>query len=69
MLAIVVSLPAGFIVWTTRPEARFLKGKMVYANWDVEELKAMEAEIRNSQMLTITLDGMSSFKYTSKSTK
>jgi hypothetical protein len=36
---------------------------MAYCNWDVEELKAREADIEGSSMLTITLEGMSSFKY------
>lgn len=34
-----LQLPADFAVWLASPEARFLKGRFVYANWDVEELK------------------------------
>jgi NAD(P)-dependent dehydrogenase (short-subunit alcohol dehydrogenase family) len=30
-----VSLPTSFIVWLASPEARFLKGKYLGANWDV----------------------------------
>ncbi|RFU26114.1 hypothetical protein B7463_g10223, partial [Scytalidium lignicola] len=32
-------LPASFMVWLATPETDFLKGRMVWANWDVEELK------------------------------
>ena len=35
----VVELPASFAVWIVSPEAEFLKGKFVWSNWDVEELK------------------------------
>ncbi|KAK4508719.1 hypothetical protein PRZ48_002458 [Zasmidium cellare] len=34
-----LQLPADFAVWLASPEARFLRGRFVYANWDVEELK------------------------------
>jgi NAD(P)-dependent dehydrogenase (short-subunit alcohol dehydrogenase family) len=39
------SLPGAFVVWLASPEARFLKGKFVWSNWDVEELKARKTEI------------------------
>ncbi|KAI1120095.1 short chain dehydrogenase [Nemania abortiva] len=45
-------LPAGFCLWLTRPEARFLTGRCVWANWDVDELKAMEEEIAAGEKLT-----------------
>ncbi|RGP71711.1 short-chain dehydrogenase [Fusarium longipes] len=32
------SLPADFTVWLASPEAAFLKGEIVWANWDVDEL-------------------------------
>ena len=51
------SLPASFIVWACSPEAHFLKGKFVWANWDVGELKARELEIRETDVLTLGLDG------------
>jgi hypothetical protein len=34
-----VELPANFIVWLASPEAAFLKGRFVWSNWDVKELK------------------------------
>ncbi len=57
-----VELPASFVVWAYSPEARFLKGKTVWANWDVDGLKARKAEIEAGGMLTTTLDGVSAFR-------
>ncbi|KXH43071.1 short chain dehydrogenase [Colletotrichum simmondsii] len=54
-----VSLPADFLVWVTSPEASFLNGKFVFANWDVEELKARKAEIENGTDLRLVLSGLS----------
>ncbi|KAK3387445.1 hypothetical protein B0H63DRAFT_493701 [Podospora didyma] len=42
------ALPANFIVWATSPEGKFLRGKYVWANWDVTELKAMAKEIEST---------------------
>lgn len=53
----VAELPADFTVWTLSDEARFLKGKLVWANWDVEELKAQKDVIEKSNLLTISIDG------------
>ncbi|RAL17618.1 SDR family NAD(P)-dependent oxidoreductase [Aspergillus homomorphus CBS 101889] len=52
-----VQLPAHFTVWLTSPDAAFLKGRQVWANWDVEELKAKAAEIQAGLQLTATIDG------------
>ncbi|KAI1420264.1 cellulase signal transduction associated dehydrogenase [Xylaria sp. FL1777] len=40
-----MSLPADFLVWIASPEAKFLQGKLVFAAWDVEELKSRQKEI------------------------
>ncbi|CAG8902766.1 unnamed protein product [Penicillium egyptiacum] len=40
-----ISLPADFLVWIVSPEAEFLKNKIVFASWDVDELKARKKEI------------------------
>ncbi|KAL6697234.1 short chain dehydrogenase reductase [Trichoderma pleuroticola] len=40
-----VSLPADFLVWVASSEAAFLHGKLVFAAWDVKELKERENEI------------------------
>ena len=52
-----VSLPASFNVWLASSEARFLKGKFLWANWDVDELKAHAKEIDESTHLSIGLVG------------
>lgn len=44
-LPFAVSLPADFLVWIASSEAEFLKDKIVFAAWDVEELKARQKEI------------------------
>ncbi|KAH6659028.1 putative oxidoreductase [Truncatella angustata] len=51
------SLPAGFILWLASPEARFLKGKFLWANWDVDELKSRAKELEASSDLSIGLVG------------
>jgi len=40
-----ISLPADFLVWIVSPEAEFLKNKIVFSAWDVDELKARKNEI------------------------
>lgn len=52
----IVSLPATFNVWLASPEARFLKGKFLWSNWDVDELKAQAKEIEAGK-LTMGLVG------------
>lgn len=47
-----VSLPADFLVWIASPEAKFLNGKIVFAAWDVDELKSREKEIVGNSPLT-----------------
>lgn len=37
-----VGLPAAFFVWAVSPEARFLRGRFIWANWDVGTLKSLE---------------------------
>jgi NAD(P)-dependent dehydrogenase (short-subunit alcohol dehydrogenase family) len=51
------NLPASFIVWLASPEARFLKGRFLWANWDVDELKSKAKEIENGSFLNIGLIG------------
>ena len=47
-----VELPSHFAVWLCSDEAKFLRGKFVWCNWDVEELKAKKGEIDGSLLLT-----------------
>ena len=43
--SLAVSLPADFLVWIASPEAEFLKNKIVFSCWDIEELKDRKKEI------------------------
>ena len=54
---LLVSLPATFYVWLASTEAKFLKGKFLWSNWDVDELKARSKEIEETQQLNIDLVG------------
>jgi hypothetical protein len=45
------------MLWLASPEARFLKGKFLWANWDVEELKARRKELESTTALSIDLGG------------
>jgi hypothetical protein len=45
------------VVWAVSPEAKFLKGKLVWSNWDVDEMKAMEKEIEETNKFTFGLLG------------
>ncbi|KFX96090.1 hypothetical protein O988_05486 [Pseudogymnoascus sp. VKM F-3808] len=51
------SLAADFIVWAVSPEAEFLKGKMIWSNWDVDELKEWRTELEGTPKFTIGLIG------------
>lgn len=53
-----VELPAHFLVWIASDEAAFLRNKFVWANWDVEELKARAEEIRKSFLMRVSLNGV-----------
>ena len=59
----VAELPGSYVVWLTTPDADFLKGRFVYANWDIEELKAKKAEILKDNLLTLTVKGMDSTEW------
>ncbi|KAJ4983982.1 short chain dehydrogenase reductase family protein [Stagonosporopsis vannaccii] len=54
-----VALPGQFNVWLASPEAEFLRGRFVWVNWDVEELKTLAGEIKESALLKIDLNGVS----------
>ncbi|KAH8657207.1 hypothetical protein BGZ60DRAFT_494542 [Tricladium varicosporioides] len=51
-------LPGQFIVWLASPEAKFLRGKLVWANWDAEELISRAEEIESSLLLRVLLNGV-----------
>ncbi|PVH90798.1 NAD(P)-binding protein [Periconia macrospinosa] len=51
-------LPAHFLVWLSQTaKTRFLQGKFVYTNWDVDELTAKADEIQNSFENTVGVIG------------
>ncbi|KAF2638879.1 NAD(P)-binding protein [Massarina eburnea CBS 473.64] len=52
-----VELPAHFMVWLSQPKARFLNGKFLWTNWDVEELSAKAEEWQSGITSTIGLVG------------
>lgn len=41
----VVSLPSDFLVWVSSSEAAFLRSKLAFSCWDVDELKSREKQI------------------------
>ncbi|KAF9767503.1 hypothetical protein IL306_015324 [Fusarium sp. DS 682] len=53
-----VELPAHFMVWLASEEAKFLRGKFVWANWDAQELLTRAEEIKSSMLLRVTLNGV-----------
>ncbi|KAK0904179.1 hypothetical protein LTR91_001190 [Friedmanniomyces endolithicus] len=52
-----VELPSHFAVWLCSQEAKFLRGKFVWSNWDVQEMIAKRNEIENSLLLTANCIG------------
>ncbi|KAL0929721.1 uncharacterized protein CTRU02_215364 [Colletotrichum truncatum] len=54
-------LPADFVVWAVSSEARFLNGRFVWVNWDVNELKDdKDTILANPTKFTLGLIGSSS---------
>ena len=48
-----VELPGKFAVWLASPEAEFLAGRFVWANWDVVELMERKKEIIEQDLLKL----------------
>lgn len=44
-------------VWLTSNQAKFMNGRYISINWDVEELVARQEEIVSGNLLTLTLSG------------
>jgi hypothetical protein len=57
-MTLTASLSADFIVWAASEEAAFLRGRFVFANFDVDELKARKNEIEQGSDLTLGLIGV-----------
>jgi NAD(P)-dependent dehydrogenase (short-subunit alcohol dehydrogenase family) len=52
------ALPGDFIVWLASDQAEFLRGRFVWANWDVTEMMAMKEKIEADPLfLAPTLGG------------
>lgn len=56
-LIIIVQLPAHFLLWMSSPEASFLNGRSVWANWDVDELKGQAEQIKEGVQMTAGING------------
>ncbi|RYP48886.1 hypothetical protein DL768_005310 [Monosporascus sp. mg162] len=54
-----IDLPGHFCLWLASPEAAFLRGKFVWVNWDIDELKARKEEIQSTDLLNTKLGGLS----------
>jgi len=50
-----VELAAGLNLYLASPRADFLRGRYTAANWDVDELEAHEAEIKEKNLLRANL--------------
>ena len=54
---VAASLAAHFLLWLASKEARFLRGKFVCSNWDVDEMKAKAKKIETPRMLEANIHG------------
>jgi NAD(P)-dependent dehydrogenase (short-subunit alcohol dehydrogenase family) len=50
-------LAGQFFAWLATTEAEFLSGRFVWAEWDIEELKARKDDILEDDLLLTTIDG------------
>ncbi|OCL02742.1 NAD(P)-binding protein, partial [Glonium stellatum] len=54
-----ITLPAAWCVWAAASqEADFLRGRFVWANWDVTELLDRKAEILEHNLLSLAISGL-----------
>ena len=47
-------LPGNFAVWLASPEAKFLSGRFVWAEWDVDELLLLKDRMATIPALLTT---------------
>jgi hypothetical protein len=52
-----VDPPPGFTVWLASAESDFVRGRMLWATWDIDELKAKKDEILKGDLLKMILSG------------
>ena len=48
------------MVWLCQSKTKFLNGKFVWANWDVDELVAMKERVVDENLLTVGVRGWDS---------
>ncbi|KAF2718569.1 NAD(P)-binding protein [Polychaeton citri CBS 116435] len=52
------ALPGGFAVWlAAHPDARYLNGRFIWSNWDIDEVLQRKDEIVARDLLTLGLKG------------
>jgi len=56
-LGLEVELAAGAAVYLASPQAQFLSGRCMSANWDVDELEARKDEVIEKNLLKMDLRG------------
>jgi len=56
-LGLKVELAAGTAVYLASPQAKFLSGRYMSSNWDVDELEARKDEVIKKDLLKIDLKG------------
>lgn len=52
-----LELPSHFSVWLRSEDAKFLRGRFVWANWDVEQLIEQRERIESGLLLTANCIG------------
>ena len=57
MSVAITDLPASFCVWLASGESEFLKGRLVWGHWDINEMKAKAQEVVDKDLLTLRLSG------------
>jgi hypothetical protein len=55
---LIADLAGEFVVWAVSPEARFLRNKYLWVNWDVDELKSRRQELERPHQLNIRMSGL-----------
>jgi hypothetical protein len=55
----IVELPASFVVWASSPEPDFIKGRLLWVHWDVDELKELLTQKQDEEFfLTLEVNTM-----------
>jgi len=57
ILELEVELAAGAALYLASPQAQFLSGRYMSANWDVDELEARKDEVIEKNLLKMDLRG------------